>query len=58
MVQRAESKRQWISGLAITLTSLVCLFAFWHLSPGVTYTVAVCALVALIVLFWVHGGDR
>jgi hypothetical protein len=58
MVHRVESKRQWISGLAITLTALVCLFAFWRLSPGITFVIAVCALIALIGLFWVAGNDR
>lgn len=58
MVHRVESKRQWISGLAITLTALVCLYAFWRLSPGITFIVAVCALVALITLFWFAGDER
>jgi hypothetical protein len=58
MVDRVESKRQWVSGLAITLTALVCLFAFWHLSPGLTFLIAICSLVALVGLFWVAGADH
>jgi hypothetical protein len=58
VVHRVESKRQWASGLAITLTSLVCLFAFWRISPGITFVVAVCALFALVVLFWLAGSER
>ena len=52
-----ETHRQWISGLAIILTALVSLFGFWRLSPGVTFLVASCALVALIVSFWIAGRD-
>ncbi|OSJ09254.1 hypothetical protein BST63_36220 [Bradyrhizobium canariense] len=58
MVARVESKRQWVSGLAITLTALVCLFAFWHLSPGLTFIIAICSLTALVALFWVAGADQ
>jgi len=57
MIHHAESKRQWVSGLAITLTALVCLFAFWRLSPGVTFVIALSALIALIGLFWIAGND-
>lgn len=52
-----QSKRQWISGLAVILTALICLFGFWRLSPGITFVVAVCAFVALLVLFWKAGND-
>lgn len=50
-----ETRRQWISGLAITLTALVCLFGFWRLSPGATFVVASVALVALVGFFWLAG---
>ena len=55
MAKREESKRQWITGLAITLTTLVCLFGFWHLAPTTTFVIAVVALVALVILFWFAG---
>ena len=59
MTHREETRRQWISGLAITLTALVCLFAFWRLSPDVTLIIALVALGALIIFFWLAGkGDR
>jgi hypothetical protein len=52
---QVEARREWISGLAITLTALVCLFGFWRLSPGVTLIIASCALVSLIGFFWLAG---
>jgi hypothetical protein len=55
MRKRIETKRQWISGLAITVTTLVCLFAFWRLSPGATFIIAFGSLVALLALFWFAG---
>lgn len=54
MAQQA-TKRQWISGLAIILTALVCLFGFWRLSPGVTFAVALGAFIALVFAFWLAG---
>jgi hypothetical protein len=55
MAYRLETKRQWLSGLAITLTSLVCLFGFWRLSPVTTFVIASTALVALVGFFWMAG---
>ena len=55
MAFREESKRQWIFGLAITITALVSLFGFWRLSPGLTFVIASIALCALIVFFWLAG---
>jgi hypothetical protein len=59
MAYRRETKRQWISGLAITLTALIGLFAFWRLSPGLTFAIGLVSLVALLIVFWVAGkqGD-
>jgi hypothetical protein len=50
---KRESTRTWLSGLAITITTLVCLFGFWRLSPGVTFIVACLALAVLSILLWV-----
>ncbi len=55
MAYREESKRQWIFGLAITVTALVSLFGFWQLSPGLTFMIASIALCALVVFFWFAG---
>lgn len=49
--------RGWVSGLAITLTALVSLFAFWRLSPGITFVVAVCSTIALVAFIWREGRD-
>lgn len=53
-----ETKRAWLSGLAITVTTLVGLFGFWHLSPGLTYIVACIALVGLIASIFLMPNDR
>lgn len=58
MTFRQETKRQWISGLAITLTALVCLFGFWRLSPGVTFIIAVVSLAVLAFVFWYAGKNK
>lgn len=52
-----QTTRSWLSGLAITVTTLVCLFGFWRLSPGVTFAIAAIALVGLIVALWVAGKE-
>ena len=52
---RKESMRAWLSGLAITLTTLVGLFAFWRLSPGTTFIVACVALIGLLAALWIAG---
>jgi len=57
MARRGESSRQWIFGLAIVLTALVCLFGFSHLAPGATFIIAAAALVALVVFFWLAGKN-
>lgn len=53
-----ESKRKWLSGLAVTLTTLVCLFGFWRLSPGITFVVAAVAFVVLVAALWIAGKDE
>lgn len=50
-----ESSRAWLSGLAITLTTIVAYLAFWHLSPGVTFIVGAAALVGLLISLWVSA---
>jgi len=52
-----DSVRSWLSGLAITLTTIVSYLAFWHLSPGVTFMIGGVALVTLIVLLIRSGRD-
>jgi hypothetical protein len=52
-----QTTRQWIFGVLITLTTLVCLFGFWRLSPGATFIVASGALIALVIFFWLAGKN-
>jgi hypothetical protein len=47
--------QSWLSGLAVTLTSTICLFGFWRISPGTTYIIALIALVGLVFALWVAG---
>lgn len=55
---RTNSRRAWLSGLAVTLTTIVSYFAFWHLSPVVTFVIGCLALVGLVIAGWVLGGRR
>jgi hypothetical protein len=55
-VRQVESRRRWLSGLAVTLTTIVSYLAFWHLSPGVTFIIGCAAFVACVVTLWVAGG--
>jgi hypothetical protein len=54
---RRESTRAWLSGLAIIVTTLIGLFAFWRLSPGTTYLVAGVAFAGLVVALWIAGKE-
>jgi hypothetical protein len=51
-------KRQRVSGLAITITTLVCLFGFWRLSPGATFVIALISLIVLLTVFWITGKSE
>lgn len=53
---RKDSRRSWLSGLAVTLTTIVAYLAFWRLSPGVTFVVGCAALLGLVVAGWVLGS--
>jgi divalent metal cation (Fe/Co/Zn/Cd) transporter len=53
--KKAETSRDWLAGLAVTITTLVCLFGFWRLAPGTTFIVAIIALAAMIISFWIAG---
>lgn len=52
---RKESTRAWLAGLAIVVTTLIGLFAFWRLAPGVTFIVACVALISLVIALWIAG---
>ena len=50
-----DSKRAWLSGLAIVVTTLVALFGFWRISPGATFVIACLALAGLVIALWMAG---
>lgn len=51
------SRRSWLAGLAITLTTIVSYLAFWHLAPGTTFIVGCVALLGLLIAAWVMGKE-
>lgn len=51
-----KQTRQWIGSILLAISTLVCLFAFWRLSPSATFVVALVALAAMIFSFWLAGG--
>ncbi len=53
-----ESRRRWLSGLAITLTTIVSYLAFWRLAPGTTFIVGCAALLACLIALWVAGKPQ
>ena len=55
--QHRETLRTWLSGLAVSLTAIVAYFAFWRLSPGITFAVGCFSLAALIALAWYYGRE-
>lgn len=46
---KIESRRRWISALAVTVSAVVAYMAFWHIWPVATFLVGVTASLALIV---------
>ena len=55
---KRTSARTWLSGLVVTLTTIVAYFAFWYLAPGTTFIVGCVALICLIIAGWVLGGQN
>ena len=53
--QPRETLGTWISGLVISVAVVVAYFAFWHLSPVVTFVVGCVALVVLVIAAWYYG---
>jgi len=39
----------------LRFTTLIALFGFWRISPGITFIVATLALAGMIIAFWVAG---
>lgn len=55
--QRRGTTRTWLSGLAITLTTIVAYLAFWRLAPGTTFIVGCLALLGIVIAGWVYGRE-
>lgn len=46
---KIESRRRWISALAVTVSAVVSYMAFWHIWPVATFGVGIVAALMLIV---------
>ena len=55
--KRSQSRRAWLSGVAVTLCTIIAYFAFWHLAPVATFLIGCAALVGIAVAVWVAGGE-
>lgn len=55
---RNDAAMKWASRIAIPITCLICLFGFWRLSPGVTFIVALVALIGLVAALWIAGKEE
>lgn len=55
--ERAQM-RTWLSGLAVTLTTIIAYLAFWRLAPVVTFIIGVLALIGLVISAWVLGAPE
>lgn len=51
----AETTRQWLSGLAVIVTTMVCVYAFSRLSLEWTAVLAGGTLSSLLFFFWRVG---
>ncbi len=54
---KRDSQRGWISGLAVTLTTIVAYLAFWRLAPVPTFVVGCAALVGMLATAWWFGKE-
>lgn len=55
---RQDSRRRWLSGLAVTLTTVIAYLAFWRIAPGTTFIIGCLALVGVVVAGWIHGKEE
>ena len=53
---RKASCRAWLSGLAVTLTTIIAYLAFWRLAPVPTFIIGCVALIAMLIAAWIAGG--
>ncbi len=54
--QPTKTTRAWLEGMAVSVTTIICFFGFWRLSPGITLIIACLALIVLVALLWREGG--
>lgn len=52
---RKDSRRTWLSGLAVTLTTIVAYLAFWRLAPVPTFITGCLAFVGMLAAAWWFG---
>lgn len=55
MQRKRDKDKRWLSGLLVTLTTIVAYLAFWRLSPLVTFIVGCVALVLMLIAAWEYG---
>jgi hypothetical protein len=54
---RSKTNRKWISGLAVTLTTIIAYMAFWRLAPVATFIIGCAALMASVIAAWWFGKE-
>jgi len=50
-----ESTRQWVSGLAVLITTIVCLYSFARISLWAVAAAAAATLIGSLILSWAIG---
>ena len=53
--RKVQTRRAWIEGMAVMLTTIICYMAFWRLSPGITFLIGCVSLVGLVWFLWLAG---
>ncbi len=51
----SQIRRKWLSGLAVTLTTIVTYMAFWRLAPVTTFVIGCLAFIGMIIAAWWFG---
>ena len=54
---KSASTRAWVSGLAVSLTTIVAYLAFWKISPIATFLIGCAALVGLLIAGYFLGAE-
>lgn len=55
---RADSGKAWLTGLALMVTMVVCIYGFARLSPVWTLVISSTALLGLLAFFWRVGHAK